>query len=175
MVGLTSLVSPLGALAQSPEEQQGAATASPWGSEYSFHAGSLLPNQIDGISEIMPFVGLRYASSLNYGSLEFSAANSHAHGADYSLFSVSYRGELSPMPDLSTILYIGPDFHYYRPTNLTSRRNDTGFHVGSGLMMHLGGPFWLRADMKFNMHPGTALYIGFGFALRSSGEGAAAQ
>ncbi|MCM2282752.1 MAG: hypothetical protein NDI61_13005 [Bdellovibrionaceae bacterium] len=159
--------------AQAPEAgaESSAPALSPWGSEYSFHAGSLLPNQIDGITEIMPFVGLRYATSLNYGSIELGVSNSHAHGADYTFMTASFRGELAPMPDIATVFYAGPDFHYFRPTNNIGRRSETGLHVGSGMMMHLGGPFWLRADMKFNMHPGTALYIGFGFALRTSGEG----
>lgn len=160
---------PLVASAQDAEEQSMAPV--PWGHEFGLHVGSLLPNQIDGIDEIMPIVGLRYAYSINFGSLETGVMNSSAHGADYSIFSLSYRGELAPMPDLSTVFYAGPDFHYYRPINQGSRLTDFGFHVGSGMMMLLGGPFWLRADMKFNMKPGTALFIGVGIAIRTPGEG----
>ncbi len=145
--------------------------AAAWGHEFGLHVGSLLPNQIEGVSEIMPIVGFRYAGSLSYGALEGGVVNSHAHGADVSVFSLSYRGELAPMPDLATLFYAGPDLHYYRPTGQSGRRSETGFHVGSGMMLLLGGPLWFRADMKFNMNPGTALFIGVGIAVRAPGGG----
>lgn len=142
-------------------------TAAPtYAAEYSFHVGSLLPNQIDGVTEILPTVGLRYAMPLNFGGLEAGFTNSHAHGVDYKLFSASFRGDLAPMPDLIALFYIGPDFHYYSPVNETRRVTNWGFHVGAGVEMHLGGPLYMRGDMKFNMNPGTALYIGFGVAVR---------
>lgn len=169
ILALAAWSGPSGAAAQ--EANAEAMTAAPWGHEFGLSVGSLLPNQIEGMSEIMPLVGLRYAYSLNYGSLEAGVSNSRAHGADYSILSLSYRGELAPMPDLSTVFYIGPDLHYYRPTNQGSRRNEAGFHVGSGMMMRLGGPFWLRADMKFNMNPGTALFVGIGITIRAPAGG----
>ena len=53
-----------------------------------------------------------------------------------------------------------------------------GGHVGGGFTAHLGDLLWFRADMKFNLNPGTALYIGFGFEWRQQGgndAGAAAE
>lgn len=153
-------------LASNGQEAPGGGAAAPIGAEYSFHVGSLLPNQIDGVTEILPSVGLRYAAPMSFGVVDLGFTNAHAHGVDYKLISVSFRGDLAPMPDLIALFYGGPDFHYYSRVNETRRVTQWGFHVGSGVEMHLGGPMYMRADMKFNMNPGTSLYIGFGFAIR---------
>jgi len=138
-------------------------------SEISFHLGSLLPNQIEGVTEIQPFVGGRYAYSLGGSQLEFDLSNSRGNGVDYAIFALSLRGEMQPVPDLTTLFYVGPDVHYYRGLNRSSRKTEFGFHFGTGLMLHLSGPTSLRADMKFNMNPGTALYIGFGLVFHLGG------
>ena len=153
------------------QSSPGGSEGGPSESELSFHFGSLLPNQIGGVSEIMPLAGARYAFPLNYGAIEAGFSSANAHGVSYKLVSASFRGELSPMPDMIALFYAGPDFHYYTPANAPEARSEWGFHVGSAVEMHLGGPFWLRSDMRFNLNPGTALYLGFGLALRGQAEG----
>ncbi len=137
-----------------------------YGSEASFHLGSLLPNQIDGVTEILPTVGFRYALPASFGGVELGYATAHGHGVDYKLLSASLRGDISVTPDMIALFLFGPDIHYFTPIYQTKRVTDYGFHVGAAMEMHLGGRAWLRGDMKFNMNPGIALYIGFGIALR---------
>jgi hypothetical protein len=165
IVILTVILAVVCSTAGSLRAQESEGTAG--GSELSFHMGSILPNQIDGVTEILPAVGGRYGFPLNYGAIELGFLNAHAYGVDYKLISASFRGEMTPMPDISTLFYIGPDFHNYLPLGETTRQSEWGFHVGTGVQMHMGGPFWLRGDMKFNMNPGTALSIGFGIAIRA--------
>ncbi len=145
---------------------QGETAAATYGSEASFHLGSLLPNQIDGVAEILPTVGFRYAIPASFGGVETGYATSHARGVDYKLISASLRGDIQVMPDMIALFLFGPDLHYFTPIYQTKRVTDYGFHVGAAVEMHLGGRAWLRGDMKFNMNPGIALYIGFGIALR---------
>ncbi len=139
-----------------------------WGSEFGVFGGVLLPYLIWGVEEIQPFVGGRYALPLNYGALEAEAASSNAKGVSYQLASLSYRGEIVPIPDVTTIFYIGPDFHYYRGTWDTNQYSVWGFHVGSGALMHVGGPIFVRLDMRFNSNPGTSLYLNFGITVRTA-------
>lgn len=157
------LVLPLSTYAQDADGPK------PWGSEFGVFMGSLLPYMIPSVTEIQPFAGARYATSLKSGALEGEFASSNAHGVTYQLASISYRGEIIPMPDLATIFYIGPDFHRIT-TPGAAASNRWGFHVGAGGMMHIGGPVWFRTDMRFNSGPGTSLYLLFGLSIRTSGE-----
>ncbi len=143
-----------------------------YGSEMSFHLGTLLPNQIDGVTEILPMAGLRFGLPTKGGLVELGAANAHAYGTDYDIFSASFRADFIPLEQFVTFIYAGPDFHYYSPPG-QDYTTAWGGHVGSGLMMHISDTMWFRGDMKFNMNPGTALYIGFGLIFRSKASGEA--
>jgi hypothetical protein len=68
------------------------------------------------------------------------------------------------------LAYIGLDTHYYNPPSETYQVF-FGAHVGGGFAVPMGDRLWFRGDMKFNMNPGTALYIGFGFEWRMPGGG----
>ncbi len=153
------------AAAQAQQSEEG--SEQDFGSSMGFHIGSLLPNQIGGVTEIMPFFGVRYGYNLHPGVIELGAANSHAYGVDYSMFSLSVMGSMVPIPQFLTIFYVGPDMHYYQGINDPGRNTVIGGHVGGGIMMHVSDTLWFRSEMKFNMNPGTSLYIGFGFELRS--------
>jgi hypothetical protein len=143
-----------------------------WGSEFGAFGGILLPYLIYGVEEIQPFAGARYAFPLSYGSVEAEGASSNAKGVSYKLVTLSYRGEITPIPDVTTIFYIGPDFHYWRGTWDTNTYSQWGFHVGTGALLHIGGPVFARIDMRFNSNPGTSLYLTFGLSFRTSaGEG----
>lgn len=143
-----------------------------WGSEIGVFGGILLPYLIDGVEEIQPFAGLRYALPLNYGAVEAEAASSNAKGVSYKLASLSYRGEITPVPDITTVFYFGPDFHYFRGTWYEETFSVWGFHVGTGALLHVGGPVYARMDMRFNSNPGTSLYLNFGITIRTAvGDG----
>jgi hypothetical protein len=139
-----------------------------WGSEFGVFGGVLLPYLIYGVEEIQPFAGGRYAIPLSYGSAEAEFASSNAKGVSYKLGSLSYRGEITPIQDVTTLFYIGPDLHYYKGTWDENQYTVWGFHVGTGALLHIGGPVYCRLDMRFNSNPGTSLYLNFGLSIRTS-------
>jgi hypothetical protein len=140
-----------------------------FGEAYSVHVGPLLPNQIKGMTEIMPTLGGRYAFPMRQGHLELGVANANAWGTSYYNLSASFRGDFS-LDDMFGLMYVGLDTHYYNPPAETFNLFFGG-HVGGGFAIPIGDRWWLRTDMKFNMNPGTALYIGFGLEWRNPGGG----
>ena len=140
--------------------------------EFSGHLGYLLPNQIDGVTEILPVFGLRYAyPAAPAVSIEGGAENSHASGVDYTTLTLDLRGELEPMQHFLALFYGGVNFHWYAPVGKSDRQTDWGGNLGGGLMMKVTDTVWLRGDLRFDANPGTALYFGFGIAFRESAGG----
>jgi hypothetical protein len=142
------------------------------GSDLSLHMGYLLPNQIDGVTEILPVYGARYAFGLgSVGSLELGFGNSHAEGVDFTTFTASLRGDVPVAPDIAGIFYGGVDEVWYRPVTDETRKLETGVHFGTGVMFKVTNTLWLRTDLKFMGGPGTSLYLGFGLAFRDAAAG----
>ena len=138
------------------------------GSDFSMFLGYMLPNQIDGVTEILPIFGGRYAFGLPAGAVEISGENSHAQGIDWTSFGLSLRGEIPVATGVTGLIYAGPSLHYYAPVNDTARRSDYGFHFGIGGLMLVTDSLWLRSDLKFMGNPGTSLYLMFGLMFRPS-------
>jgi hypothetical protein len=150
------------ALAQS----QGGASG---GDEISLFLGSMLPNQIDGVTEVLPVFGGRYGLRTgSTGMAEFGLSNVHAEGVDFTTLSASLRADLPAMDDFFGIIYGGIDEHFYRPVGSDSRKTETGLHVGGGVMMHASDTLWFRTDLKFQAQPGTSLLFLFGFVFRTN-------
>jgi len=142
------------------------------GNEFSFHGGYLLPNQIDGVTEILPVVGARYGFAMGEaGVIELGAANSHAEGVDFTTFTLSLRGEVPLIEGITGIVYGGTDFNWYQPQLQSERLTAVGVHLGAGGMMLVSDTLWLRTEMKFMGGPGTSLYLGFGLVFRASSGG----
>ncbi len=138
------------------------------GSEISLFLGSMLPHQIDGVTEILPFFGARYGfQTASLGVAEFAFTNAHAEGVDFTTFSGSLRADLPAIDQFIGFVFAGLDFHYYRPINESDRKTGTGLHIGTGLLMHVSDALWLRTDLKFNAQPGTAMQIQFGLVLKT--------
>ncbi len=139
------------------------------GSEISLYLGSMLPNQIDGVTEILPIFGGRYGiSTASAGVLEFGLSNIHAEGVDFTTLSVSLRADLPAIDQFVGIFYGGLDLNYYRPATASSRTTETGLHIGTGLMMHTTDTLWFRTDLKFMASPGTSLSLLFGIVLKTN-------
>jgi len=169
-----SLLSVLLLASMALAQDQGAAgqDAAPKGSEFGIHMGPLLPNQIDGMTEIQPMWGPRYGMPMGTGMAEFSFANSRANGVTYYNAFASYRYDVT-LDDLRGILYAGIDLHQWSDSTDTTQTVGGG-HLGGGILYPIGNSMWFRSEMKFNLNPGTALYIGFGFVFRlGAGDGAA--
>jgi len=138
----------------------------PPATEFGLHAGPLLPNQIEGMAEIQPTWGLRYGMPFSKGMLEFNVVNSRAYGVVYYDAYSSYRVDFT-LEEITSFLYGGIDVHQWSSPPDDTTRVVPGIHVGGGFVMPMGDKTALfRSEMKFNMNPGTALYIGFGFVLR---------
>ncbi|CAN5452504.1 hypothetical protein BH10BDE1_BH10BDE1_07180 [soil metagenome] len=139
------------------------------GSEISLYLGSMLPNQIDGVTEVLPIFGGRYGMQAgSLGMAEFGLSNVHAEGVDFTTVSASLRADLPAMDGFFGIVYGGIDEHFYRPVGSDSRTTETGLHVGGGVMMHASDTLWFRGDLKFQAQPGTSLLFLFGFVFRAN-------
>jgi len=138
------------------------------GSEFSLFIGSMLPNQIDGVTEILPVFGGRYGiPTVRLGVAEFGFGNTHAEGVDFTTFSASLRADLPAIDQFIGFVYGGLDVSYFRPAGSEDRKTDTGLHVGAGLSLHVSDTLWFRSDLKFNASPGTSLSLLFGIVFQS--------
>lgn len=133
-------------------------------SRFGMHMGNLLPNQIEGISEILPMWGFRYSWPKKKSLIELGAMNAQSLGVNFNTVELSIRGDI-PMEGIFGIVYAGIDVHYYKAPSYTEYRTAGGGHVGGGVVAALGDYLNFRTDMKFNVNPGVALYIGFGFEM----------
>jgi hypothetical protein len=139
--------------------------------DFSMFIGNMLPNQIDGVREILPVFGGRYALGSNIGALEGSFFNTHAGGVDFTTFSIGYRADIPLGQGLAGAIYGGFDWNWYIPEGDRERRSETGLHVGAAGLMHVADTLWLRTDLKFMGNPGTALYLLFGLMFKAPGGG----
>ena len=137
--------------------------------EAGFHLGNLLPNQIDGVTEIMSLGGARGAvrlAPLSYG--EFGIITGNGEGVEWRNLHVDVRMDI-PVENLVAVAFLGADAIMYEG-NGHGGQVVFGGHAGGGIQAHLTGLAWFRADMKFGFSPGTSLYIGAGLVFRM-GEG----
>jgi hypothetical protein len=141
--------------------------------EVGFHLGSLLPNQVNGVSEIMGLGGLRVGmrmSPLSYFETGFITGN--GSGQEWKNLHADFRMDI-PVETLVGLAYVGADTVYFKGPG-HSTQLVFGGHAGGGVQMHLTGVTWFRTDMKFGFSPGTSLYIGFGLVWRLGGGGSGA-
>lgn len=127
--------------------------------------GSLLPHQISGVSEIMGLGGVRGGMRFNpAGWLEAALAMGNGNGQSWRDLAVDVRMDI-PVENLVGIAFLGLDAIQYSGVG-TSSTIGFGGHVGGGIQANVGGPIWLRSDMKFQFNPGTSLTIGLSFLWR---------
>jgi hypothetical protein len=137
--------------------------------EVSLQLGSLLPNQIRGVTEIMPTWGLGYATSTRAGALEVTGIHSNAYGASLINLGLGLRGEFPTIDQFSGLVFGGFDVMRYKPFDEESSRVETGMHIGVGVLMFVSDSLWLRGDLRFQAGPGTSLLMGFSVVVRPGG------
>lgn len=140
--------------------------------EFGFHLGNLLPNQIEGMTEIIGLGGGRGSFRIapeTYFEMGMIAGN--GEGAQWKDVHADIRMDI-PIENLVGLAYIGADTIYYQGVG-RSTKLIFGGHAGGGFQAHLSGLVWFRADMKFGFNPGTSLYIGAGFVFRMGDGGGA--
>ncbi len=134
--------------------------------DFSLFLGYMLPNQIEGVTEILPVGGGRYSLNYGFGGFEFEAANSKGSGVDFTTLSVRYRADIPVAEGVSALGYGGMDLNWFLPNGATSRQTETGLHGGVAGLLYITDALWLRADLKLTANPGTALHLLFGVMFR---------
>lgn len=133
--------------------------------EFGLHLGNLLPNQISGVEEIMALGGVRAGYRLAGGSYaEAGFISGNGEGVRWKNAHVDIRMDI-PIENLLAMAYVGADSVYFQGVG-HAQKLIFGGHAGGGIMAHLGGTAWFRADMKFSFSPGASLYIGAGLVFR---------
>jgi len=133
--------------------------------EMGVHVGHLLPNQINGVTEIMGLGGARAAFRLSPGTFaEGGIIMGNGEGQEWKNIHASIRMDI-PVENLLALAYIGADNYYFKGQT-GGQKLVFGGHAGGGVQVHLSGMAWFRTEMKFGFSPGTSLYFGFGFVWR---------
>lgn len=156
------------ALAQQDNEGAG------YGYAWSWHMGPFLPNQLPGVTEIQPSVGLRFTFPKSITSAtEYFILSSNAHNVSIYNLGISSKSEFE-FDGMYSLVYVGLDALSFK-IGSADFKTQAGGHFGIGLATNLGGYSFFRMDMKFiASNPGTSLYLGFGIEMRypSSGDDA---
>ncbi len=141
--------------------------------EAGFHLGNLLPDQIDGVTEIMGLGGVRAGMLIAPQTYtEAGLIMGNGEGQKWKNIHLDIRMDI-PVESLVGLAYAGADMTYYSGID-TSDKVIFGGHVGGGVQAQVSGSIWFRGDMKFGFSPGTSLYFGFGLMWRLGGGGAGA-
>lgn len=142
-------------------------SANQFGPEISGYVGTLLPNQIPGVTEILPAWGVRYSYPVGFGFLEAALRDSHAKGVVWDVASLTMRFDMNTVEGFTNIFYVGYDMNVYKPVFRGDRIWTGGGHVGSGLIMKVASTFWIRTDLGIAASPGTSLFLNIGFVIRT--------
>jgi hypothetical protein len=171
LLALALLSAPVAGFAQGADAAGGAG-AGPGGAmadnaeyEFGFSVGNLLPNQIAGVTEIMGLGGV--IAGMQLAPLSYAEAGlimGNGNGVTWKNAHLDFRIDI-PIENLVGLAYVGADMTYFSGVT-GGTRMIFGGHTGGGVMTHLGGSVWGRADMKFSFSPGTTLYIGIGIEFR---------
>lgn len=136
--------------------------------ELGAHVGNLLPNRIDGVTEILGLGGVR--AGIRIASMAFAEAGlimGNASGVEWKNAHIDARIDI-PVENLVGMAYVGADTYYYKGADGISH-TVFGGHAGGGIQALITGALWVRGDMKFAFSPGTSLYVGFGLMFRFGG------
>ena len=136
--------------------------------EIGGHIGRLLPNQIGGVTEIVPLSGVRVGWRPGERSfVEGGFVMGSGDGASWKNYYVSMRTDLT-VQMLTGSMYIGVDATDYSGVG-TGKSFVVGGHWGGAILAHIADAVWFRGDMKFGFQPGTNLTITFGLVFRAGG------
>lgn len=141
------------------------------GREYGLEFCELLPSQIDGITDIVPFWGMRYGYHLGAGMAEAALDLANAQGTSYDMLQVGYRFDVPVDDKLNGFLNGGINNSYFNTYLRSEKIWISGLFVGGGAMTQLVGNIWGRLGMQFNFIPGASMFITVGIEYRDFGGG----
>lgn len=147
----------------SVQAQDQAAISPAW--EVGALVGRLLPNQVDGVTEVMSLGG----AHLGYRLSPMVYAQGHFHtgnGEDQTWRNLGLSLRMDqPLEDFLVSVYAGGQ-STISAGHGTKENTELGAFVGGSLLASTGGPTWLKLDMNFGFGPGTTLFISLGLLLR---------
>lgn len=132
--------------------------------------GSFLPYEIQGVTELLPFFGVKLAHSVSQTlGLEYDIDMAHAKGVQYFNGYFSLRHDFSVGNVVPMIFLLGVDGHYYKRApiigSITGQVTEfdyqfsTGWHAGFGSETVVYGDIWIRGDVKMGFSPGRHLTV----------------
>lgn len=134
--------------------------------EYAVVGGWVLPDQVPGMTEVLPTWGLRGGLGVSQRTLlSASYFNALAKGVDshqlnlearYSAFSEGVIGYLSA----------GAALLRYESDTLEEEQQKVNILMSTGALLHLNHRLWLQSEMQFQLDPGVQLRLTFGLAYR---------
>jgi hypothetical protein len=145
--------------------QDQAPTGAAGGMAVSVFTGPLLPNNIDGVTEIQSSWGARLAKVAEW--VDFYEAGllvSNAKGVELFNYFISAKIEVDTKAFLTQV-YAGLDFLIYE-SNKGFDDKVFGMHAGTAFLAHISETIFFRTDMKLTFKPGNTLFIGFGLETR---------
>jgi hypothetical protein len=144
------------------------------GMAFSVFTGPLLPNNIDGITEIQSSWGARLAKTGTWADFyEVGFLISNSKGVELFNYFISIKAEVDTEAFL-TQLYIGADYFTYESSKYNPVDDSTtnyddkvfGAHAGTAFLINYSETIFIRTDLKLNFKPGNSLFIGFGLESR---------
>ncbi len=131
--------------------------------DWGFHVGRMLPNQLDGATEIVPSWGLYGSYMMDRFKFETGVINATGAGVDYLDLHFTLNMNM-PVEDLYGIVFIGVDVIKYSGVSVAESVTG-GAHIGGGILMPMAEGIWFRTDMKFNINPGVVMFINVGMTF----------
>lgn len=133
--------------------------------EVGLLVGRLLPNQIDGIDEVMSLSGLHFAYRLS--PMVYAQSFVHAgKGEGQSWKSLGLSVRMDQTLEEFLVSFYGGAQSTLSSGPSSSEKNVWGAFLGGSLLAGTGGPTWLKLDMNFGFGPGTSLFISLGLLFR---------
>lgn len=130
--------------------------------------GSLLPDQIDGLDEILGMWGLGIGLSSNSKSYFFEyASGSGDDGEAVQDFAIGFRKDIE-LTGLAGMVGGGIDLFSITRANEEDKTYYGGVHFSAGIMALISKGLYARMNMKFNANPGVSMFLGFGLLYRPS-------
>jgi hypothetical protein len=163
---------------QQPEDGTVNARFASMTKEISAVCGTFLPNQIPGVTEYMGLCGGRFGLKIGPNTmLEPQVLAGAGQAQQYILGTLNFRGDVQ-IDDIIASYYGGADIHYATSPVVNAGAPDSqqtniyfGADIGGALWWDMTDNLALRADLQFNVNPGTSLFFGVSLVLRFAPQG----
>lgn len=136
--------------------------------EFSVQAGPFLPTRIPGVTETLPFSGIRISQGIKSFRPEWTLFHGRSQGVIYYLSHLSVRNWLD-RDSFKLFWMAGLNISLYqrapRETTSFAFTRASGFHFGFGILTTIAKHLDLRADFYFHNTPGYSGLLMLGFSV----------